>query len=793
MENGQQTQQPQQASSLSLEELQQRVPLSTINGQIKPTMLRKPTVFKTPTSTGTPIVSSSDREKFNISPTPIDLSFKENENPAHPSTPIAFPNFKNMPMTEHENETFPVMKRKLSVADEEEELNTSISKDRATTRRKVDVVETKKVVKKVASTKAAPSLASKASNFSTSLRSSGTLSSSSRLNKSMDQASSKPVAGVKKAATTKSKPAGSNSALNTSTSSASGGAKRPPWDLRGRLEDMENLTASLREQLKNNTLTVSSLNEQIVDRERKISAVDDVRVHLATDLEARAKDMEDANARNRELVQTVNNMRAQHQMETELNQGKIRQLQAQLDNATCQLTNCQVENDTLKGTNAGQLAQINRLQGQIKELTAKLEASDNLCQQRQATITQHEESIKKHLSTIEDLEEKSRSDETIRRQLHNQIQELKGNIRVFCRVRPGPPVNPENEECQLSFPPNTENKALDIVFNTGNGVTGKSTQDKKMLFKFDKVFQPHTTQGQVFEEISQLVQSVLDGYNTCVFAYGMTGSGKTYTMEGPPHSLEQASLGLSLAGDDQRGMIPRTVEQIFLSTRHLESKGWKYEMESNFLEIYNESIRDLLCSKSIAADTKYDIKHDPNSGATSVTNMTVVKVTHPSQVYELLQTASKNRAVGKTNCNERSSRSHSVFQLILRGHNTITDERTNATLSLVDLAGRERIYQSGVTGDRLKETQAINKSLSSLADVICALANKDSHIPYRNSKLTYLLQSSLGGNSKTLMFVNISPEPKDLNESLSSLRFATKVNACEIGTARKGGKVDLKS
>jgi len=258
-------------------------------------------------------------------------------------------------------------------------------------------------------------------------------------------------------------------------------------------------------------------------------------------------------------------------------------------------------------------------------------------------------------------------------------------------------------------------------------------------------------------------------------------------MEGPPRSMENAIYGMK---DENRGMIPRTVEQIFTSAKSLEQKGWFYEMEACFLEIYNETIRDLL-SKDKKGDDKHEIKHEAN-GNISVTGINTIKVTDPSSVYELLAVAASNRAVGRTNCNERSSRSHSVFQLRLRGANTFTEEKVSGVLNLIDLAGSERLSQSGATGDRLKETQNINKSLSSLADVICALANKDQHIPYRNSKLTHLLMNSLGGNSKTLMFVNISPDGKDFNETLSSLRFATKVNACEIGVARKQAKIELK-
>jgi kinesin family protein C1 len=143
--------------------------------------------------------------------------------------------------------------------------------------------------------------------------------------------------------------------------------------------------------------------------------------------------------------------------------------------------------------------------------------------------------------------------------------------------------------------------------------------------------------------------------------------------------------------------------------------------------------------------------------------------------------------------NKRSSRSHSVFQLKLKGTNRVTNENCQGILNLIDLAGSERLSQSGSKGERLTETKNINKSLSCLGNVIAALANGSQHVPYRDSKLTFLLQNSLGGNSKCLMFVNISPAASNLAESLSSLNFAAKVNACEIGTARKNTKIDFNS
>ncbi|KAI8901174.1 P-loop containing nucleoside triphosphate hydrolase protein [Globomyces pollinis-pini] len=390
------------------------------------------------------------------------------------------------------------------------------------------------------------------------------------------------------------------------------------------------------------------------------------------------------------------------------------------------------------------------------------------------TLQKTNEGLQKN---IEDLEEKLRNDEVIRKQLHNTIQELKGNIRVFCRVRPLLPSEQEDISqslYQVTIPEGTENR-IDLI-QTLENATGDKKLSKTFDFNFDKVFEPKSTQEQVFSEISQLVQSALDGYNVCIFAYGQTGTGKTFTMEGPSGNADES----------QAGMIPRAVSQIFNAAESLTEKGWKYELQAQYLEIYNEELRDLL-SDSSDSPKKLDIKHHLNR--TTVTDIVLKSVKSPKEVYKLLEQASSNRAVASTNCNERSSRSHSVFTLKLSGTNSITEESVSSVLNLIDLAGSERLSSSGSTGERLKETQAINKSLSSLGDVIVALAGKQSHIPYRNSKLTYLLQHSLGGNSKTLMFVNVSPVPASFNETLCSLRFAKKVNACEIGTARKQANV----
>ncbi|XLT87833.1 hypothetical protein HN873_009586 [Arachis hypogaea] len=245
---------------------------------------------------------------------------------------------------------------------------------------------------------------------------------------------------------------------------------------------------------------------------------------------------------------------------------------------------------------------------------------------------------------------------------------------------------------------------------------------------------------------------------------------------------------------DLKGLIPRSLEQIFQTSQSLKDQGWKYKMQASILEIYNETIRDLLSNRPCGIDQtrtdngvpgkQYNIKHDAN-GNTHVSDLTIVDVCSVNEISSLLKQAAQCRSVGRTQMNEHSSRSHFVFTLRICGINENTEQQVQGVLNLIDLAGSERLSRSGATGDRLKETQAINKSLSSLSDVIFALAKKEEHVPFRNSKLTYLLQPCLAGDSKTLMFVNIAPDQSSTSESLCSLRFAARVNACEIGIPRR--------
>ncbi|CAJ2659985.1 unnamed protein product [Trifolium pratense] len=475
--------------------------------------------------------------------------------------------------------------------------------------------------------------------------------------------------------------------------------------------------------------------------------------------------------------------------------GELQQVRDDRDRQISQVQNLSTEIVKFKDSSEKSGSELNNLTMKTHELETKCTLQDNHIKELQEKLTIAENKLEVcDISAIEtktefegqqklvndlekrlaDAEYKLIEGEKLRKELHNTILELKGNIRVFCRVRPLLPDESYSTEGKIiSYPSSME--------AAGRGIE-LAQNGQKHSFTFDRVFAPDASQQEVFTEISQLVQSALDGYKVCIFAYGQTGSGKTYTMMGRP------------GHPGEKGLIPRSLEQIFQTRQSQQPQGWKYEMQVSMLEIYNETIRDLLSTNKSSSDAtrvdngtpgkQYTIKHDAN-GNTHVSDLTVVDVQSVKEVAFLLNQAANSRSVGKTQMNEQSSRSHFVFTLRIYGVNESTDQQVQGVLNLIDLAGSERLSRSGSTGDRLKETQAINKSLSSLSDVIFALAKKEDHIPFRNSKLTYLLQPCLGGDSKTLMFVNVAPDNASAGESLCSLRFASRVNACEIGTPRR--------
>ncbi|XP_021742627.1 kinesin-like protein KIN-14I [Chenopodium quinoa] len=345
------------------------------------------------------------------------------------------------------------------------------------------------------------------------------------------------------------------------------------------------------------------------------------------------------------------------------------------------------------------------------------------------------------------------------RKLYNLVQDLKGNIRVYCRVRP--------------FLPGQANGFTTVDHIEEGNITlmnpAKYCKDGKKSFNFNKVFGPESTQAEVYTDMQPLIRSCLDGYNVCIFAYGQTGSGKTYTMSGPDNLTEETY-----------GVNYRALNDLFCLAEERKAT-FTYEVSVQMMEIYNEQVRDLLATDG--SNKKLEIRNSSQNGI-NVPDASRLPVSTTADVLSLMNLGHKNRAVSSTAMNDRSSRSHSCMTVHVQGKDLASGAALRGCMHLVDLAGSERVDKSEVTGDRLKEAQHINKSLAALGDVIASLSTKNAHVPYRNSKLTQLLQDSLGGQAKTLMFVHISPEADALSETISTLKFAERVSTVELGAAR---------
>ncbi|KAK1294530.1 Kinesin-4 [Acorus calamus] len=342
------------------------------------------------------------------------------------------------------------------------------------------------------------------------------------------------------------------------------------------------------------------------------------------------------------------------------------------------------------------------------------------------------------------------------RKLYNMLQDLKGNIKVYCRIKP-------------SFNAGVKS-VIDFIGSDGSLMIVDPLKPSRKSFQFNKVFGPTATQEEIYKDTQTLIRSVMDGYNVCIFAYGQTGSGKTHTMCGPLNG-EIKDMGINYMA----------MSDLF-EISSVRKNTVRYEVRVQMVEIYNEQVRDLLPDDSSSNNNRLEIRSCLGNGGICLPDGSMHLVESTMDVLNLMELGEKNRSVSSTAINDRSSRSHSVLIVHVQGQE-ISGSTLRSCLHLVDLAGSERVDKSEVTGDRLKEAQHINKSLSCLGDVISALGQKSSHIPYRNSKLTQLLQDSLGGKAKVLMLAHVSPEADFYGETISTLKFAQRVSSVELGTA----------
>jgi len=287
--------------------------------------------------------------------------------------------------------------------------------------------------------------------------------------------------------------------------------------------------------------------------------------------------------------------------------------------------------------------------------------------------------------------------------------------------------------------------------------------ERTRTFTFDSVYGQESTQEELYEEnFRGLVSSVLTGFNGTVFAYGQTGTGKTFTMEG------------IRTDNELKGMIPRAFDHIF--THISRTKDEQYLVRASYLEIYQEDIRDLLSKDQTK---KLALKERSDTGV-QVKDLLSYVVKNVADIEHVMNVGNQNRSVGATNMNEHSSRSHAIFTINIEcsSKNALGEDHIRVgRLNMVDLAGSERQAKTGAAGQRLKEATKINLSLSALGNVISALVDGRGHIPYRDSKLTRLLQDSLGGNAKTIMIANLGPANFNYDETITTLRYANRAKS----------------
>ncbi|KZV26025.1 kinesin-like calmodulin-binding protein [Dorcoceras hygrometricum] len=381
--------------------------------------------------------------------------------------------------------------------------------------------------------------------------------------------------------------------------------------------------------------------------------------------------------------------------------------------------------------------ELSSLHNNLRELDELREMKEDIDRKNEQTAA----ILKMQGVQLAEMQALYKEEQVMRKRYFNMIEDMKGKIRVYCRLRP-------LSEKEIS------EKERNIVVNVDEfTVEHLWRDDKPKQHMYDRVFDGQATQDDY------LVQSAVDGYNVCIFAYGQTGSGKTFTIYG---------------SERNHGLTPRAISELFKIMKRDNNK-FSFTLKAYMVELYQDTLIDLLQPKN-SKRLKLDIKKD-SKGMVAVENVTVVSISTYDELRSIIDKGSEQRHTTETLMNEQSSRSHLVLSIIIESTNLQTQSVARGKLSFVDLAGSERVKKSGSSGNQLKEAQSINKSLSALGDVIGALSSGNQHIPYRNHKLTMLMSDSLGGNAKTLMFVNVSPAESNLDETYNSLMYASRVRS----------------
>ncbi|XP_006064666.3 kinesin-like protein KIFC2 isoform X4 [Bubalus bubalis] len=429
-------------------------------------------------------------------------------------------------------------------------------------------------------------------------------------------------------------------------------------------------------------------------------------------------------------------------------QGALRQLQQETEQ------NCRRELQQMRGQLAGLRARMASLRQGCGDLRGLVSTFTQSCQ---GSLSEAQGQVSWALGALSADGAGTQLAEARQRPLpgcSGRLLELKGNIRVLCRLRPGTPSS------LVSLEPGP------------GGTVTTCYRGHQRRFRLDWVFPPHASQEEVFRELESAVLSCLGGYSVCIFTYGQTGTGKTYSMEGPP---------------EDPGIAPRALQSLFREM----GTGGQHRVTLSMVEIYNEAVRDLLAP---GPPQRLAVRQGPaGQGGIQVAGLTHWDVPNLESLHQMLSLGRSNRATAATAMNQRSSRSHALVTLTLRTASPSRGPGTAGTLHLVDLAGSERAWKAGTAGtsqedrdgaQRLREARTINRSLLALGGVMAALRARRPHVPFRDSQLTRLLQPALGPGATVVLLLQISTRPEDLGETVCSLKFAERVGRVELGPAR---------
>ncbi|XP_069101580.1 kinesin-like protein KIF25 isoform X2 [Argopecten irradians] len=461
---------------------------------------------------------------------------------------------------------------------------------------------------------------------------------------------------------------------------------------------------------------------------------------------------------------------------------------------------------------------------QIDRASTVIHRHRHMFQSQTSSLSVLQDKIEQMNTALQDITDRHAKEKKRRQELHNTLMELRGNIRVHCRLRPLMEFDTGLEDPSTLGRVGTKSEVVVHYVDDENACVRTAKHNK--VFEFERVYDPKESQDNVFYEVQPMLTSLLDGYNICIMAYGQTGSGKTHTMLG---SHKNEDYNASPEPHPDEGVIPRAARELF---RLISEKPERHHtIEVSVVEIYNNDIRDLLSSDA-------NIKHDISTGVDNSINLPTITFKEVDNVYDvmcLVQRGLKARRESSTLVHDHSSRSHLVVTLTVNSQapsffskpsiqdglyygdfgamqqTSSRDARGRSMsvpmsmisgpgpeapsaesqavirtkLQLVDLAGSECVGMSGVTGAALREASHINKSLSALADVLGALSEHRGHVPYRNSRLTHLLQDSIGGDAKLLVLLCVSPSQRYITESLQCLGFGTRARQVARGPTKR--------